>query len=208
MVPTTLFLSKCGVRPDRAATYSPPFAAACVKANIISREQVSAFVAQCMHESRFFSKLSEDLDYTPERLMIVWPSRFPTHDMAAKYAHNPQALGNFVYAGRLGNGQASTNEGWLYRGSGLIEVTGKSNFAAADTWLGSDYVKFPQKPQTIAADACMISAWFWHANNLSMLLASPGGIDAVSHKINPFDGRDATANRHDLYSRCLAVSSD
>ena len=207
MIPTVAFMSECGVRPDVAAVYADPFAAACGKANVTTREQVSAFLAEALHESMFFKKMSEDMDYSAGRLMVVWPARFPTSAVAEQYAHNPQKLANFTYANRLGNGQASSNDGWNYRGSGLIQVTGKGNFTAADKFLGTDFIHFPERPRTIAADACMLSAWYWVSNNLNVLLAT-GGIDAVSHKINPYDAKDATANRHDLYARCLASSTD
>lgn len=209
MTPTVLYLAKCGVKPDIAAVYADPFAAACIKAAAFSREQVAAFTAQALHESLFMTKMGEDLNYSAGRLMAVWPHRFPTHDIADQYAHAPQKLANFVYGNRtdLGNGQASTNDGWNFRGSGLIEVTGRNNFFAADKFLGTDYIHYPEMPRTIPTDACMISAWFWSANHLNLALAQ-GGIDAVSHKINPYDGKDATANRHDLFARCLAVSTD
>ena len=53
------------------------------------------------------------LNYTAERLVQVWPSRFPTAASAAPYAHNPKALADIVYGGRGGN-VAGTDDGWSY----------------------------------------------------------------------------------------------
>jgi putative chitinase len=66
--------------------------------------RIAAFIAQCAHESMGFTRLEEDLDYSASRLMQVWPGRFKSIQLAVLYAHNPEALANFVYANRMGNG--------------------------------------------------------------------------------------------------------
>ncbi|ACL58930.1 hypothetical protein [Methylobacterium nodulans] len=69
---------------------------------------------------------AENLNYTTaERIRAVWPSRFPTVASAVPYVRNPQGLANKVYGGRLGN--TGPNDGWLFRGMGLVQATGKDN---------------------------------------------------------------------------------
>lgn len=209
MIPTTLFLSQCGVRPDIATVYAAPLAAACQYGGITSRLQVSGFVAEALHESMFFTKMEENMSYSAARLMAVWPRRFPTLALAQQYERNPQKLANFVYGGRadLGNAPLPSNDGWDFRGSGLLQCTGKANFQAADTYLGTAYTYNPNLPRTVPADAVRISTWFWYAKGLNTLIAT-GGIDAVSHKINPYDSADATAKRHQLFDHCFSFATD
>jgi predicted chitinase len=77
-------------------------------------------------ESRGFTALEENLNYSAERLCAVWPARFKSPAAAAPYAHNPKALANKVYGGRMGN-RPDTDDGWNNRGKGLLETTGATN---------------------------------------------------------------------------------
>ncbi len=70
--------------------------------------------------------VTEDLNYSAARLTEVWPSRFPTIASAKPFARNPRKLANKVYGGRMGN--AAPDDGWLYRGRGLPQITGKENY--------------------------------------------------------------------------------
>jgi putative chitinase len=81
------------------------------------------FIATLLEESGGFKSYSENLSYSAERMRQVWPSRFRTINDAVPYAHNPQKLANYVYGGRLGNNQPS--DGWVFRGSGPIQLTGR-----------------------------------------------------------------------------------
>jgi predicted chitinase len=48
----------------------------------------------------------------------------------AKYERNPENLGSYVYAGRNGNGDKESRDGYKYRGRGIIQLTGKNNYIA------------------------------------------------------------------------------
>ena len=79
--------------------------------NISTPRQQAAFIGQCGHECGNFTKLEEGLSYSIQGLMKTWPKRFPNTDIAQKYARNPKALANFVYANRMGNRDEASGDG-------------------------------------------------------------------------------------------------
>ena len=89
---------------------------------------LAAILAEAYHETGGqMQPVSENLNYSAQRLTQVWPSRFPTIASAKPYANNPRRLANKVYGGRLGND--GPDDGWLYRGRGLAQITGKENYS-------------------------------------------------------------------------------
>lgn len=88
---------------------------------------LAAILAEAHHETGgAMQPVSENLNYSAKRLTEVWPSRFPTLAAASPYANNPRRLANKVYGGRLGN--TADDDGWLFRGRGLAQITGRTNY--------------------------------------------------------------------------------
>lgn len=90
---------------------------------------------------RRMTPIHENMSYTAARMVEVWPSRFKTEADAAPYAHQPEKLANLVYGGRLGN--SAPGDGWRYRGRGLVQITGKDNYAKVSRLVGVDLVADP-----------------------------------------------------------------
>lgn len=87
----------------------------------------------------------ENLFYsTAARIRAVWPSRFPTVAAAAPFAKNPRGLANKVYNGRMGN-RAGSDDGWTYRGRGLVQITGRDNYERAGGKIGVDLIAAPER---------------------------------------------------------------
>jgi putative chitinase len=82
--------------------------------DIMNPLRKAAFIGQAGHESGNFTKLSEGLSYSAERLMVIWPKRFPNMEIAQKYARNPRALANNVYANRLGIRDEASGDGYRF----------------------------------------------------------------------------------------------
>jgi putative chitinase len=142
----------------------------------------ASFIGQCAHESNNFKTLEENLNYKPESLMRVWPSRFPDLPTAMKYAHNPEAIANKVYGGRMGNGVEETGDGWKYHGRGLIQLTGKENYAHCGDAIGINLLSSPG----LLADpkyAAMSAGWFWHKKGLNAL-ADASDFETMTKRIN------------------------
>lgn len=164
------------------AKWLEPLEAAFAKYDINTPQRQTAFIGQCAHESGNFKTLEENLNYKPESLMRVWPSRFPDLPTAMKYAHNPEAIANKVYGGRMGNGPEETGEGWKYHGRGLIQLTGKENYANCGSGIGVDLLSNPNLLNT-PEYAAMSAAWFWNKKGLNSL-ADAGDIDTMTKRIN------------------------
>jgi putative chitinase len=128
------------------------------------RSELIEWLTQCAHESENFNRLEENLSYTAERLVQVWPKRFPSLTVANNYARSPHKLADFVYADRMGNGPEHTGDGWRWRGRGLIMVTGRANYLRMQKLLGyTDLMACPDKLCT-RDGAAMSAAAYWSSN--------------------------------------------
>ncbi|MGN7159372.1 glycoside hydrolase family 19 protein [Sphingomonas sp. SAFR-052] len=101
------------------------------------------FLAQIGHESGGLTVVEEKLNYSAERLMQVFPGRFPTLASTAGCANNPKAFACVVYGNRLGNGPPASEDGYRYRGRGYIQITGKNNYRTIGAIIGVDLVTNP-----------------------------------------------------------------
>lgn len=162
--------------------WEEPLQAAFTKYDINTPQRQAAFIGQCAHESANFKTLEENLNYKPETLMRVWPSRFPDLATAMKYAHDPIKLANKVYANRMGNGSEESGEGNAYHGRGLIQLTGKENYERCGEALGVDLIN---QPGLLAEPmyACLSAAWFWNKKGLNAL-ADAQDYDTMTKRIN------------------------
>lgn len=162
--------------------WEAPLQVAFDKYEINTPKRQAAFIGQCQHESGNFKTLEENLNYKPEALMRVWPSRFPDLPTAMKYAHNPEKIANKVYGGRMGNGVEETGDGWKYHGRGLIQLTGKENYANCGQALGIDLLSTPNL-LTLPEQACLSAGWFWNRKQLNSL-ADSADFETMTKRIN------------------------
>jgi putative chitinase len=150
--------------------------------DINTPERQAAFIGQCGHESGGFKILQENLNYSAEGLQKTWPKRFPTLEDAQPYARQPEKIANKVYAGRNGNGDEASGEGWRYRGRGCIQLTGKANYNAAGDALGVDFLADPDVVAT-PQYAALTAGWFWFIHDLNSLADARDDL-AITKKIN------------------------
>lgn len=142
--------------------------------------RLAHFLAQCATESGEFKAVRENLNYSADRLKVVFPKYFPAN-IAESYARKPDKIGARVYANRMGNGPEVSKDGFTYRGRGYIQLTGKNNYIAFGKAINTDLTK---NPDLVATQFPLLSAaWFFTKNKLNEI-ADKGATDAVVTSIS------------------------
>lgn len=172
-------LVACGVTAHIAQEWAIVFSDVVTDTSFSQGEaELDDFLGQILHESGLLTTFTENLNYSAERLCVVWPGRFPTLADARPYAHNPEALANRVYGGRLGN--TDPGDGWRYRGRSPIQLTGKDNYARVGELMGQDLVTMPEllEQPRFALEACI--HWWEDRIPDSMI----GDVTKISTRVN------------------------
>lgn len=148
-------------------------------------QRMAEFIAQCAHESGGFMVLTENLNYRWQSLRKIFPKYFPDDAIAQDYASRPnkqEAIANRIYASRMGNGPEESGDGYRYRGRGLIQLTGRSNY----TWFAASLEITPEEASeylTTFEGAAQSACWFWESNKLNQW-ADKGDILTLTKRIN------------------------
>jgi putative chitinase len=126
------------------------------------------FLAQSAHESGGFKFKSENLNYSKDSLLKVFPKYF-TPASAEAYHRQPEKIASRVYANRMGNGDEASKDGWKFKGRGYIQLTGKDNYKAFSDWAKEPSII--ESPDQVADDkyAGLSAIWFWNKNGLSKI---------------------------------------
>ena len=194
----------CSILPHNkdAASWYEPLQKFLPKYKIDTVLRLSAFLAQCAHESGEFTVTQENLNYSADGLNKVFGKYFITAGRDAKaYARQPEKIANVVYANRMGNGDIASGDGWKYRGRGLIQTTGHDNYSAFAKSIGmtiEQVIAYIQTKDGAVESAC----WFWTKNNLNAL-ADASEITKMTKVIN--GGDNGLQDRIEHYNRILGI---
>lgn len=132
--------------------------------SINSIYRVSAFMANCAVESGYFTRFVENLNYSPSRLIEVFPNKFDRDNVG--YYTTPELIGNKVYANKNGNRDEASGDGYLFRGRGLIHITGRVEYENFAKYKGISLDKAVSYCETIQG-AVESSAWYWKDKKLN-----------------------------------------
>lgn len=148
------------------------------KYKITATLRLSHFLAQIAHESGNFQLMAENLNYSADSLIRVFPKYFKDKATADLYARKPEKIGSRVYASRMGNGDEASQEGFKFRGRGYLQLTGKDNYKAFSAFIGEDCVA---NPDLVATKYPMDSAiWFFDKNKLWDICDKGAGADIIT----------------------------
>lgn len=175
-----------------------PLNGAMAKHFVTTPLRVAAFVASVAEESVELTRVVENLMYTsPEQLRAAFPTHFDALDAddAWGYVKQPERIANRVYASRMGNGPEASGDGWRYRGRGLLQLTGRTNYRAYGHEKDPESLAAPD----LAADS---AGWYWSGEGLNAL-ADAGDFKGVTKHIN--GGYNGWTQRKAYYERALAL---
>lgn len=164
----------------RAGVFVPALNAAMSKYAIITRLRIAAFIAQIGHESG-------QLQWVRELGSAQYLSKYDIGTLAARLGNTPQADG----------------DGQKYRGRGLIQVTGRTNYEACSEALFGDS-RLLNTPELLENPvyAALSAGWFWQKAGLNTL-ADKGDFLTITKRIN--GGTNGLADRQALYDLALTV---
>lgn len=165
----------------RATRWVEPLNAAMRRFGINTKVRVAHFLAQLGHESLSLSRFEESLSYSRPRLLEVFGHRIASADAAA-FVRQPMKLGNHVYANRNGNGSEASGDGYLYRGRGPLQHTGRGNYRHIGKLVGQP---FEQQPALLIEpeSGAMAAAAYWHDKGLNAY-ADRRDVLSISRGIN------------------------
>jgi putative chitinase len=188
-----------------AAKWHTAMCAIFPKYEINTTERIAGFVAQCAHESNEFKSLEENLNYSEESLKKVFGRYFgPGKRDAKEYAKNPEKIANYVYqdefrTAKMGN--TKPGDGWLFRGRGLKQLTGRDNYTAFGKTVNmtaEEAAVYVATEKGAIESAC----WFWNNKKLNAI-ADTGDIVKMTKIINGGDiGLD---DRKKRFEKALSV---
>jgi putative chitinase len=164
-----------------------PFNETFQRFGITTPAQQASWIGQCGHECGNFRILEENLNYRAPTLLKLFPKTPKrqwgfTPEEAAAYEKQPQKIANRIYGNRMGNRDEASGDGFRFRGSGFLQLTGHSNFYHAGQALGVDFVMQPELVRT-PMYAAQTAGWFWQTHKLNQY-ADSGDFLTMTKRIN------------------------
>ena len=170
--------------------------------------ELPAYLAQIGHESAELRCLCENLNYSADALKRLFNKYFAAGE-AEKFAYRPEKIANRIYAGRMGNGAEESGDGWRYRGRGLIQLTGKRNYALLSDAFGKNFLGDPDMLLQ-PLYAALSSGWFWQSNGIGVLcsglresVSEREAFRKITKRIN--GGYNGEGHRWELYLRAKKI---
>lgn len=183
-----------GISDLNIKKYLPELEKHLIDVEINTPLRVCHFLSQTGHESSNFDKYRENMNYSAERLEIVFRRKFDINkdgklsDEEKKkitaIAKNQKSIANFVYAGINGNGDEKSGDGWKFIARGLIGITGRSNYRECSKYIFGDE-RLLDKPELLELPEYSVQAacWFWKTRGLNVM-ADKDDCTGITIRIN------------------------
>lgn len=193
-----------------AQRFLPFIQGTCKAYEITTPRRLAGFLSQIGHESSGMQVLEENLNYSVDALLTMFRRHRISEADARRYGRAPgqtanqQAIANCIYGGAWGKenlGNVQHGDGWRYRGRGLKQLTGLSNYRACSDALMEDFVNQPDR-LLMPVNAALSAGWFWSRNGLNAV-ADRGDVVKMTRIIN--GGENGLKERTALYDGAVAV---
>lgn len=170
---------------------------------INSDKRIAMFLAQTCHESSNYTRLIENLNYSEQGLLKIFPKYFNA-TTAKHYTRKPELIANKVYAFKIGNGDEKSGDGWKYRGRGIIQITGRDNYKKYSKIIFDDERLLNNPNQVIDDKKLMITlaCEFWKNAGLNQF-CDKEDIKTVTKRIN--GGYNGLEDRSEKYKKYLEI---
>ena len=186
-----------------AEAYAAALETARQESTVNTPRRLSHFMGQIFVESGGFTVMEENLNYkNPERLDALFSAVKGTDDAKALIAKGPQAIANRVYANRLGNGDEASGDGWRYRGSGFMQLTGRDNYKRFGNIVKMDLVNHPELVRE-PLSAARVAFAYWNVTGCSPL-ADAGDLEGITQKVNG-QAKQGLAERREATVRAMDI---
>jgi putative chitinase len=194
-----------GCTPDNAKVFADPITQAMAKFGVSTPQRQAPFLANAAHESGRFASLTENLNYSVDVLLKMFGRHRISEADARAYGRlddpntkkvirpaNQEAIANCIYGcdwAKQALGNTQPGDGWRFRGRGIFQNTGRSNYARARDNLrhdlGSDTPDFEDQPELLATPlwGSLAAGMFWYRMGCNKY-ADQGSLDGVSDLIN------------------------
>ena len=152
-------------------------------AGITDLNERAMFMAQMSHESNGFKRLTENLNYKPARLLAIFPSKFKSLEDAQQVVGGGQSkIAERIYGNRKSLGNLHSGDGFRYRGRGIVQLTGRTNYRRAGQAIGVDLETDPDRAAELDV-AVRAALWFWQDKDIGRH-ARQGDVEKVTRLIN------------------------
>jgi len=120
---------------------------------------------------------------------------------SAELRYTEELASGYAYEGRKDLGNTQPGDGVRYKGRGLVQITGRDNYALCGLALDLPLLDQPQL-LSIPESATMSAGWFWSNKNLNSYCDKDDFV-GLTKRIN--GGTNGLQNRLELYGRSCKV---
>lgn len=165
--------------------------------------QIAEMLALCRYETGDFKRTAENMKYTnPQRMVELFRKVTSVAQAEQLIKAGPVAIANHVYGGWLGN--TAPNDGWLYRGRGYVQLTGKDNYTKAAKDIGVDIVSNPRLVSDDPKVAAKVATWFFKNSRQLQSIKTTGNFSEAARGLNGGKALPGMERRFSYYQQYLA----